>query len=472
MDDLWRWCLRWPSIELVRRILLEPAVATFVWGGSPAHQSIVITTPLTDGALEQALAAADAESGIGKDRDDDVAEESHVRLQKFVAGNRRHPVAETLVVLLLLSVFWAASDFIARRVLLIDVDEPRWLARLPLSPTLGDHIFLVRRDKSLEALISPDPMGTGLPFFDVSLAQLDAADDWSAMLERLDSSEAGRNVRIVDFEYGINDGTVNEKKLQWLERLLVLPDRTLIIASTVSALYIKTTPPPPQALRAGVLWYYDRWRALLDRFVWVTAEELQLRHDARQKRATDPEPRTWLEKETAYNSFLVRLRSELDPDADPDSLLDEITERADTYYAGLWASCHDEEKLVLYNLAHNGLANGRHRRVLRRLIARGFVRRDPNLRLFSETFRRYVVAAARRENLVSRTRQLHGASTWDTLRVPFFVIIVSFLLLLVTTQKDLMTTTTALATALTTGIPMVMKLIGAFSERRVETTEK
>jgi hypothetical protein len=472
MDDLWRWCLRWPSIELVRRIRLEPAVAGFVWGGSPRHQSIVITTPLTDGVLEQALARADSESG--KDRSADVVEESHVRLRKFVAGNRRHPVAETLVVLLLLSVFWAASDFIARRVLLFDVDEPKWLAGLPLSPTLGDHIFLVRRDKKLDALISPDPMGKGLPFFDVSLAQLDAADDWSAMLERLDSSEAGRNVRIVDFEYGINDGTVNEKKLQWLERLLVLPDRTVIIASTVSAIYIKTTPPPPppQALRAGVLWYYDRWRALLDRFVWVTAEELQLRHDARQKRATDPQPRTWLEKETAYNSFLVRLRSELDPDAGADSLLDEITERADTYYAGLWASCHDDEKLVLYNLAHNGLANGRNRRVLRRLIARGFVRRDPNLRLFSETFRRYVVAAARREHLVSRTRELRGASTWDTLRVPFFVIIVSFLLLLVTTQKDLMTTTTALATALTTGIPMVMKLVGAFSERRVETTEK
>jgi hypothetical protein len=100
------------------------------------------------------------------------------------------------------------------------------------------------------------------------------------------------------------------------------------------------------------------------------------------------------------------------------------------------------------------------------------VRRDPNLQLFSETFRRYVIAGCRREDLVNRSRELRGASTWDTLRVPFFVIIVSFLLLLVTTQKDLMTTTTALATALTTGIPMVMKLIGAFTERRMETSEK
>jgi hypothetical protein len=471
LDDLWRWRLRDESIELVRRILLEPVVARFVWGFTPRSQSIVITSPLTDGALEKALVLADRENA--RKRTAGATEQSRVRLQKFISGNRRHPVAETLVALMLLSVFWAASDFIARRVLLIDVDEPKWLARLPLSPTLGDQIFLVRRDQKLKAVTSPDPMGTGMPFFDVSFAKLDAADDWSAMLERLDSSEAGRNVRIVDFEYGINDGTINEKKLQWLERLLVLPDRTVIIVSTVSATYMNTTPPPPsQTQRAGVLWYYDRWRTLLERFVWVTAEELQLRRDARKRPASAPEPQTWLEKETAYNSFLVRLRPELDPEADPHTLIDEIAERADTYYAGLWASCHDDEKLMLYNLARNGLANGRNRRVLRHLIARGFVYRDPSLRLFSETFRRYVIAAARRENLIIRSREMRGASTWDTLRVPFFVIIVSFLLLLVTTQKDLMTTTTALATALTTGIPMVMKLIGAFSERRVDTPEK
>lgn len=470
LDDLWRWCLRWPSIELVRRILLEPVVAKFVWGSSPAYQSIIITSPLTDGALEEALARADQESG--KELTAGERDESHVRLQKLIAGNRRHPIAESLVALLLLAVFWAATDFIARRVLLIDVDEPKWLARLPLSPTLGDHIFLVRRDKTLDALSSRYPMGKGLPFFDVAFAEFDTEDDWSAMLERLDSSEAGRNVRIVDFEYGINDGAINEKKLQWLERLLVLPDRTVIIVSTVSATYMNTTPPPPQALRAAVLWYYDRWRAMLERFVWVTAEELQLRQDARKRPASEPESQTWLQRETAYNSFLLRLRPELEQHPDPDSLIDEISERAETYYAGLWASCHDDEKLLLYNLAHNGLANGRNRRVLRRLIARGFVRRDPNLKLFSETFRLYVLAAARREDLVSRSRELRGASTWDTLRIPFFVVIISFLFLLFATQKDLMTTTTALATALTTGIPMIMKLIGSFTERRLDTSAR
>lgn len=445
-DDLWHWCLREPYIELVRRIRFDPDVAKWVWGTIPREQKIVIVSPLDRAALEHEL----------DDRPSDNPEGG------IFGGNPQYPLAGMSVVLLLAIVFWYAVDFIAKRVLLIDVGEPAWLARLPLSPTLGDHIFLVRRDRSIDALTGPDPMGKGLPFFDVSFAKLGTEEaEWSAMLERLDSSEAGRNVRVVDFEHAINDAAVNEKKLRWLERLLALPDRTVIVVSTVSAKYIFTTAAPDATD------YFDRWRALLERFVWVTAEELELRTAPARE-----EPLTWLERETEYNAFLRRLRGELDPSIDRQILIDEIGERAETYYAGLWASCHDEEKLLLYNLAHNGLANGSNRRMLRRLIARGFVRRDPNLQLFSETFRLYVLSAARKEDLVDRTRELRGPSTWDSLRVPFFVVIVAFLILLFTTQKDLMTTTTALATALTTGIPMLMKLLGVFTERRLEGAER
>ena len=137
----------------------------------------------------------------------------------------------------------------------------------------------------------------------------------------------------------------------------------------------------------------------------------------------------------------------------------------------LRARVREDEKLLLYHLAHNGLANARGRRTIRRLMARGLVRRNPNLELFSESFRLYVLEAARREDIVSVDREKRGASTWDSLRVPFFVIIIAFILLLFATQKDMLTTTTALATALTTGLPVLMKLIGVFTERRTEAKE-
>jgi hypothetical protein len=182
------------------------------------------------------------------------------------------------------------------------------------------------------------------------------------------------------------------------------------------------------------------------------------------------EPKTWFEKETTYNPFLLRLRDEIEPSADREQLLDEIGERAETYYAGLWSSCRQDEKLMLYQLAHDGLAKGGNRGTLRRLIARGLVRRNPNLELFSETFRLFVLAAAKREDLVRKARAEHS-STWDSLRVPFFVVIISFLLLLFATQKDLLTMTTAIATALTTGLPMIMKLVGTFADKWMDGVE-
>jgi hypothetical protein len=441
-DGLWDWRVKGRLTELTRRIHFDTDVARWLWpAGAKGQQAISIRS-----------SAASSSSG----------------------WTWQHSGVVAVLAALLLALFWYIVDFIAKRVVLIDVTEPDWLLHRPLSPSLGDSIFFVRRHHPMTSLMSP--VGKGLPFLDLSFEKLDREDGWSAALETLDRSEPGRNVRITDFEYKINDAAMNKKKLKWLERLMSLSDRTVVIVSTVTVAYVMTTPAP--MFTEG---YFDRWRKVLGRFVIVTVEELQLRHDEYVRRVrfrtvsqlVRRGPQSWLEKETEYNSFLRHLRDELlKSSSDPSHLLDEIGERAETYYAGLWESCREEEKLLLYQLAHTGLANGRNRRVLRRLIARGLVRRDPNLELFSETFRLYVLAAARRENVVGRAREQRPASTWDSLRVPFFVVIISFLLLLFTTQKDLMTTTTALATALTTGLPMAMKLLGVFTERRLGAAER
>lgn len=425
-DDLWFWCLKDESLKLVRAIRFEEPVARKLWGAQRNGQQLVMLSGVPHGAAD------------------------------FTAY---------LVLLLgaipLLLIFWFATHFIASRVLLIDVEPPRWM-HLPLSPSLGDHVFLVRRDRDADALTGPDPLGKGT-FLDISLAALDAANGWDAMLETVDSSAAGRNVRITDFEYGVLDPKIDEQKLRWLEKLMKLPDRTVLIISTVSPSYVMMQSALPG------------WRPLLERFATITAEELELRDEERKRQqAVHSTQRlgiqapSWLEHETEYNSFLATLRKQLDRDRERQHLLDELAERAETYYAGLWSTCREEEKILLHQLARNGLANGRNRRVLRRLIARGLVRRDPNVELFSETFRLFVLEAARRENLAARAHASRPASTWDSLRAPFFVVIVSFLLLLFVTQKDLMSTTTALATALTTGLPALMKLLGTFTERRLD----
>src|SRR5207244_11804565 len=77
--------------------------------------------------------------------------------------------------------------------------------------------------------------------------------------------------------------------------------------------YMRTTPPPADVADGGP--YFERWRALVDRFIAITAEELLLRQDEWRRRRlfrtvsqlSASEPKTWLEKETFYNPFLRQL---------------------------------------------------------------------------------------------------------------------------------------------------------------------
>ena len=462
-DELWKWC-RLPNrtLKLDRFVQLNRDTTLKLWGAPQQNEFIRVTAKIFAPRLFV--------------EDVDVAEPIDAIVYALTCA---------ILILGVVALFYWIVNFMATRILLIDVAEPLWLARLPLSPTIGDHIFLTRRERRADAL-------TGHNFYDVSFEKMAKDDAWATKLEEIDVSVAGRNVRVLDFEFAINDAAMNLKKLDWMERLLALPDRTVIIVSTVSASYIDTTPVPDQ-IDATV--YRQRWGAVLAHFVWITADQLEMRLGESERRTTEEREllqlrvssprlgqwlqdrftlqkhdRHWLDEETAYNPVLGRLRKELDPHADRKQLIDEIGERAETYYAGLWASCSLDEKLLLYHLARNGLANGKDRRLVRRVIARALVRRDPNLELFSETFRLYVLRAGSAEELDRRTAGL--GSAWDQIRVPMFIIIVTFLILLFGTQKDVLTVSTTLATGLTSGIPLVIKLVGMVTERRLETAER
>lgn len=463
-DSLWSWQSDHRSLTLARKVRFDLDVSDMVWNDK-----------LSDDARRLEAIVVDSK-GPSVDA-----------VTASFYGVMALPISAALI-----AIFWFASTFIAKRVLLIDINEPDWLVPLPLRPALGDFVFLVRRDLDLGRLTANDAKHGGLPFFDVSFKDLDDKNRWNEALEAVEGSRQGQNVRVTDFEYNINDAATNEKKLRWLERLLALPDRTVIIVSAVSPAYLMTTAQPETSTPPAVV-YFDRWRAVLDRFTCIAGEELVRRTKEWSLRQAHPtvslfwpfEPKDWQTRETAYNTFLDTLSAEIatetaqrrgerrfDAMSDRERVLDEIGERAETHYAGLWASCRGDEKLLLCQIANNGLANAGSRRTLRRLMARGLIRRDPNLRLFSDTFRRYVLKAAKDEDIVSRARAQHGPSTWDSLRVPFFVIIIAFVLLLLATQKDLMATTTALAAALTTGLPVIAKLVGVFTERRMASPDR
>jgi len=175
-----------------------------------------------------------------------------------------------------------------------------------------------------------------------------------------------------------------------------------------------------------------------------------------------------LRHEIEGDPYLGSLTDGLDADATArDQMLDDIADRAEHYYAALWGTCSIEEQVVLLQLAQTGFVNSKMRRQVRRLLARGLLRRDPSLRLMSETFRRFVLAQASNPSLAALLEPDFATDTWQRFRVPFFVTVGVVALFFMMTQHELFDVTSAIITTAAAMVPTLAKVATAWGERGI-----
>jgi hypothetical protein len=382
------------------------------------------------------------------------------------------------------------SWFISRRVFLVDLIEPLWSGRIG---AVGSNLFLVNRGRDW-------PPRDPASFVPLHFRDLESQDPgWPDKRMELQRSQPGRTALVEGFEHRIFDPEFNDKKLAFLEDLI--QDRTVVVLSAVSpdmllarpaAAVVSALSGAPQPVAA--VDNRERWRALIAAFtvidedvrpradeaslanvtVFAWKEMKELLRQVRDERT--PLPRRdhrfnspLLARECADNPVLIQFGRELDPFAiglDRRQLLEELGERAEAYYRSLWATCCDDEKLVVGHLAEDGLINEHDRRWVRRLMARGLIRREPVFRLMNETFRRFVLSpACRRE--VQELEQCTGESPWDRFRRPFFATVAAGVVFFLATQKQLLDGTLAIAASVTAGLPAVAKVLDLMSGRRI-----
>lgn len=466
-DRLWEWNRdRHRTVRLARVISLPVHASKVLWPDDTIRQRVLHLTSYIPLMFPSFVSIDNTQREVA----------SPLRFQSAALGpSRTVDVGATVGILAvfaaLIGVVWWMVLFIARKILLIDVQAPSW-AELQAGPALGENVFLVHD----EACDVGELVKRHEPTFHVvSFEQIEKDGAW-------ERTTAHRHtwVAVRDFDYEIDDPAMNAKKLSWLERLLAADRRVVIFSAIPPSVVTRLAPPPsktPKLTRLRRLLqggspkpgYRERWQAVLGAFVWLSWEDVSLRADLRKKNAEERDPATtcdWLVADTETSTTLADLAKPLLWITDRDRIIDELTERAETFYAAQWESCTRDEKLLLYHLAHNGFVHNKSRRVLRRLMGRGLIRRRPNLELLSESFRLFVLSAADREKLPELSRRISNESALAAFRTPALIVLASFFLLLFATQKDLMSVTVALATALTTGLPALAKVFGLIGERR------
>jgi hypothetical protein len=371
--------------------------------------------------------------------------------------------------------------FVARRVFLLDVDEPLWAGRtVDLPSMVGANVLLISRTRSWR--IHDRDSFFPLSFRD--LGELEEGENgWPACRSKLVLSPPS-NVLVEGFEHRAFDPVWNARKLEILEELIFVHQRAVVMLSEVSPTILSTPKGAPSDRTE------ERWRTLLDSFaqinydVWPPSERPEnvnesLLHAIRKafqpRRARagtagtgDGFSSRLLNQECGQDPFLIRIGQELKAltsKGDREKVLEELGERAQGYFGAIWASCSHDERVVLGHLAEEGLVNSKNRRIVRRLMARGLLQRAPNLRLMNETFRRFVTSPVCKDEVL-RLEQAAGLSAWDHFHWPFSTILAACAALILITQQELLDSTLATVTGVTAGLPNLIKLFDLLGWKR------
>ena len=393
--------------------------------------------------------------------------------------------------ILLLALLARLAWFISRHVFLIDLFEPLWSEQEGELAAAGANLFLVSRRPAWRFR---DPEGG---FFRLRCKDLEGhPPDWPTP-QLLWRSLPERDILVEGFEHRIGEPPFNDRKLALLEALV--RERTVVVLSTVSPTPLAERPDVDAREGGEAAGSQDaspgreeRWRALLDKFTLVDQELVpgvkdseatvtvaSLRKLWRQLRrgataaAGDRLTSALLRRECGEQPFLLQIGCELDllaPRLDRQRLLEEFYDRAEGYYQSLWMKCSRDEKVVLGHLAEDGLVNEKNRRLVRRLMARGLIRRRPVFQLMNETFRRFVLSPACR----SEVQQLEPTdpSPWDRIRLPFFAVFAAGGVFFLGTQKELLEGAMPVVAAFTAGLPVLVKVADLFGGRRAGAAAK
>ncbi len=200
----------------------------------------------------------------------------------------------------------------------------------------------------------------------------------------------------------------------------------------------------------------DEWAALLDRWARLL--------DAFRRQRWEIPPHARLHAaEKPVAEMLARKYPKL-PDCDT-LPADEADEACEARHWQIWRQCTRAEKLALRHLAEEGFLNPNAQDIVRPLMRRLLVRRDPAFCLPTEAFRRFVMRAETCATVTSWERT-GERSAWARLRAPLVTLGglgVAYLLL---AEPDALNWSIALATGVAAGLPAIMRMFAVVGDQR------
>jgi hypothetical protein len=134
------------------------------------------------------------------------------------------------------------------------------------------------------------------------------------------------------------------------------------------------------------------------------------------------------------------------------------------YYRDIWSSLTPEEKVMVYDLAEEGLLNTANYMTLYSLIKKSLIiRKDDRIyHLINESFRHYVLSIITKEEIEKAENEINENSMWKDFRGPVLVIIAAMLWFVLYSNQDQFGAVFPIITAMAAGLPTLIKLFSYF----------
>ena len=141
-------------------------------------------------------------------------------------------------------------------------------------------------------------------------------------------------------------------------------------------------------------------------------------------------------------------------------LCDQLSLAAAFYYRWLWEGCSEPERIALFQLAHESVANPRAREALQSLLNKGLLRLAPHrgLQVFNRSFRRWVKRVGSSEDLAAKERERGG---WLGARRTVLVAFVGLACFVMTTQQEIFESLGSLKEIFVSAVTILTAIVGA-----------
>ena len=190
-----------------------------------------------------------------------------------------------------------------------------------------------------------------------------------------------------------------------------------------------------------------------------------------------PHPvRALLYRECRHSEPLIEIAERLARSPDlakhrEDEIVGFVLDAAEPYYRSIWELCSDDERLLLVQLAEEGVINPKRFDVFRQLHHRGLVVVEPRFDLMNHSFRDFVRSIESPERVLE-WEQTPAALGWRRFSTPLYTLAAVVVAILLYTQQDLFSQMLALATGAAGALNSLRSLgIMANAQNRPATTK-